>query len=229
MERKIPFIKGESYHLYSRGVEKRKVFMEENDYARFVLLLLACNSKEKVHLSNGRVPYHQGEPLMGFFDRYAGREKLVDILAYSLMPNHFHLVVEEKESGGISRFMLKLMTAYAMFFNTKYERSGPLFTRPFRSAHIDSDAYMRWVFAYVHLNPLEIFEPGWKERGIRDMRKAAEWLKKYRPTSYYDYFLGSRPETSILTVNALAIDMPEIRGFDALLLAFSEHQGRMLL
>jgi putative transposase len=134
-------------------------------------------------------------------------EPLVDILAYALMPNHFHLVAKERSEGGISRFMLKLMTAYSMFFNTKYERSGPLFTRPFRSKHVDSDAYLRWVFAYVSLNPLDLIAPDWGERGVSDIPAAHEFMQQYRFSSFPDY-INERPETRILAKNELPLDIP---------------------
>ena len=148
MERKTPFQQNEIYHIFSRGVEKRRIFMHDGDSDRFLLLLLACNSSKAVRLSD-MPKISRGEPLRWLRERAGREERATDILAYALMPNHIHLVAREKAPGGISKFMLKLMTAYSMYFNTKYERSGPLFTRPFRSKHVDSDEYFRWLFAYV--------------------------------------------------------------------------------
>src|SRR3989344_2030506 len=91
---------------------------------------------------------------------------LVSVLAYCLMPNHFHLVLRQKNQDGITLFMRKLATAYAMYFNTKYDHSGVLFQCRYKSKHVNTDAYLRWIFSYVHLNPLEIIQPEWKERGI---------------------------------------------------------------
>ena len=152
------------------------------------------------------------------------QEKWVEIAAYCLMPNHIHLAVREKEKGGTSKFMLKLMTAYSMYFNAKYDRSGPLFTRPFRSSHIDSDAYLQWIFAYIHLNPLEMLQSDWKEHGVQDVSAAANAINKYKYSSYYDYFLGTRPESAILSKNILPFEMAEIRGIDSLLRIFAEHR-----
>ena len=173
MERKDPFEKECQYHLFTRGVEKRTVFMSTKDYERFMLLLLLCNSEKSVRIAD-LVTSSQGEPLRKALELAKNRPPLVHILAYALMPNHIHLIVREHRKGGISKFMLKLMTAYSMYFNTKYTRSGPLFTRPFRSRHIDSDEYFRWVFSYVLLNPLELHQGNWKETGILNTQNAAQ-------------------------------------------------------
>lgn len=162
------------------------------------------------------------EMLLGEKEGEKETETLVDILAYALMPNHIHLLVREKKTGGISKFMHKLLTAYSMYFNTKYTRSGPLFTRPFRSKHIDSDEYFRWVFAYVLLNPLELLQSDWKERGIQDRNAASLHLQTYPYSSYADYFLNDRPESRILEKDALPIEMHDLKTMDDLLLALSE-------
>jgi len=83
---------------------------------------------------------------------------LVSIISYVLMPNHFHILVYENKEGGISKFMLRLLTAYSMYFNTKYKRSGPLFGHPFRSQHISNESQYLWIFSYIHLNPIGIIK-----------------------------------------------------------------------
>ena len=140
------------------------------------------------------------------------------------MPNHIHLIVHEMRKGGISKFMLKLMTAYSMYFNTKYARSGPLFTRPFRSRHINSDEYFRWVFAYVLLNPLELHQVDWKETGVRNRAEAAQYMQTYPYSSYQDYFAKDRPESRILEKSALPIELNEVQTMDDLLIALSENE-----
>ncbi len=90
-------------------------------------------------------------------------EPLVEIVAYCLMPNHFHFLIKETEEGGMSTFMHKLMTAYTMRFNKKYARSGGLFTRAFRSKHIADNRYLRQVFSYIHLNPTDLIAEDMKD------------------------------------------------------------------
>src|SRR3989344_9596270 len=98
--KRISFSPGEFYHIYNRGTEKRNIFLSKNDYYRFLLLLYHCNSSKNVvlRLENKN------------FDLDPQKETLVDICAYCLMPNHFHLLIHEKIEGGISRFMQKLST-----------------------------------------------------------------------------------------------------------------------
>ena len=134
MLRNIIFSENEFYHLYNRGVDKRIIFIDEDDYKRFTNLLFVANSDTSVHLSN-----FQGLSLL----EIPRGSSIVDIGAWCLMPNHFHLLVKEKQSGGISLFMKKLLTGYSMYFNTKYERKGTLFDRPFKGKHLNSDVYLR--------------------------------------------------------------------------------------
>lgn len=214
MERAAPFIDGEYYHLYSRGVAKQPVFLQDFDYERFQLLLYLCNSNEPVHIANILKKY-QGEPLIKVLEDEDRGDALVHIVAYALMPNHVHILAREIHPGGISKLMLKVMTAYSMYFNTKNERSGPVFTRPFRSQHVENDDQLKYVFAYVLLNSLELFDPLWKERG----ESASGQFASYRYSSYMDYYGKTRSESKILTKDALPFE--DLPALDSLLAALS--------
>lgn len=219
MERKVPFEVGEYYHLFTRGVEKREVFLATGEYERFQLLLGLCNGAEPVHLANFFKKY-KGEPFISLIQQGVGDgpgpDALVELIAYALMPNHVHLLVRERAQGGISRFMLKLMTAYSAFFNAKHQRSGPLFTRPFRSRHVDDDEYLRWVYAYVTLNPLDLYQRDWREKGIDDLHASADFIRGYRFSNFPDHFSGARPE-SVLLENDRALPLGDLHDMDALL------------
>lgn len=233
MERKTPFLEDEIYHLYTRGVEKRTVFNNDAEYVRFMLLMFLCNDTDAPHLSV-MLKRYQGESLIQIFEKEKRTRTLVDIIAYALMPNHIHLIVREKMKGGISKFMLKLMTAYSMFFNTKYERSGPLFTRPFRSKHVHDDEYFQWLFAYVLLNPVEIFDPQWKKSGVlKNERETGKFLRGYKYSSFPDYFVGKRSESRIITEEAFPLEAKDIKSMDDLLTCFDsgkgENQGESLI
>lgn len=217
MERKVPFSEGEYYHIYSRGVEKRQVFLNPGEYERFQLLLRLCNTKEPVHMANF-FKRHEGFAAAQMFEYIEPGEvgRLTEIAAYALMPNHIHLIVREREKGGISKFMLKLMTAYSTYFNLKHKRSGPLFTRPFRSKHLDTDEYARWAFSYVTLNPLALFQSDWEERGVQDISAAGAFLRTYRFASFLDYLDAPRPESIILAKDALPLAL-DMRDMDSML------------
>jgi len=131
------------------------------------------------------------------------KDSLVDIGAYCLMPNHFHILLKEKTENGISKFMKKLSTGYSMYFNKRYERTGRLFEGTFKSVHADSDEYLKYLFAYIHLNPIKLINPVWKEEGIRNSVEAKLFLSGYSFSSYLDYTMkarnnGKRPESKIL-------------------------------
>ncbi len=193
------FAELEFYHLYNRGVDKRKVFNDDNDRKRFIMLLYICNSDEVVHLSNLRSL--QSDEVL----KLPRGDTLIDIGAYCLMPNHFHLLVKEKKNGGLSKFMQKISTAYVMYYNQKYERSGVLFQGVFKAEHCDSDNYLKYLFAYIHLNPIKMIQPDWKDVGIRSLRKAEEFLLKYKYSSYLDYLDHKRLENKIISPSEFPI------------------------
>ena len=195
MYRKTPFVENEHYHIYSRGVEKRKIFLNTKDYNRFVALLYIMNQNASFRMDN--FLRENKNDLKNIFKEKRERT-LVSILGYCLMPNHFHLILHENTEGGISKFMAKLLTAYSMYFNTKYQRSGPLFTRPFRSEHIKNESQYMYIFSYVHLNPISIFDKKWKEEGIKNKKEAEDFLEKYQLSSYQDFLNNNRLESVIV-------------------------------
>lgn len=194
MRRKFIFSIDEYYHVYNRGTDKRLIFLNAEDYNRFVLILHLCNSKGSVDVSN---LIREGLSFPDLMDIEVG-ERLVDIGAYCLMPNHFHLLLREKQENGISLFMKKLLTAYSMYFNIKHKRKGGLFEGPFLARHADTDEYLKYLISYIHLNPIKIFDPRWKEEGIADRLGAKKYLGGYKYSSYLDYLGVKRKEEKIL-------------------------------
>lgn len=196
MTRSLTFAPNEFYHIYNRGTEKRNIFSSHTDYDRFLALLYLANQSNAVHLQI------QGRTLKELSGERTG-EPLIEIAAYCLMPNHFHLLVRELQEGGVSKFMQKLMTGYTMYFNKKHERSGSLFQGKFKATHVADDRYLRYLISYIHLNPVKLIEPKWKETGITDKARAEQYLETYTPSSYLDYLGKQRPEGIILTHEAL--------------------------
>ena len=203
MERAVPLVSDETYHIFNRGAHKQPIFLDERDYLRFQVLLLLANSKEGVRIEDLVARYKtQGRSLRDVFADEAPDKSLVSILVYSLLPNHFHIVLSQKTDNGISTFMRKVATAYSMYFNKKYEHSGVLFQGRFKNSHIDNDPYYRWIFSYVHLNPIDLVEPGWKEEGIRSPDNVRKFISSYPYSSYADYAGSeSRPERSLLAID----------------------------
>lgn len=225
MQRNIVFSTGEYYHIYNRGTDKREIFLTSHDYNRFKALLYVCNSANPVninlHLNKGRSFFELFE-----IDR---RETLVDIIAYCLMPNHFHLLIREKNDGGIARFLKKLSTGYSMYFNGKNERTGALFEGRFKAKYINSDEYLKYLIAYIHLNPVKIIEPRWKEEGIHDRKVAQEYLMTYEWSSYPEYQGISRRESNIINRESGPEYFATVKDFDDYVsdwLSFSDEESK---
>lgn len=199
MARKINFEIDEWYHCYNRGVDKRTTFEEEADYIRFIELLYLANDAASFNRDN--IGTRSAEKI---FSRKRV-EPLVAIGAYALMPNHYHLLIKEVEEGGVSRFMHKLSIAYTTYFNKKYERIGNLFVKPFRARHVADDKYFQHVVNYIHLNPAELFESGWKKGRVKNPAALIKKLESYPYSSLPDHqktkrFMNSIIDTQIFEV-----------------------------
>ncbi|MBU0998935.1 transposase [Patescibacteria group bacterium] len=173
-ERKQVFAINEYYHLYNRGVEKRLIFQDKQDRERFLFLMYICNTTRSIALRD----------IGKNFDR---KETIVNIGAYCLMPNHFHILVREKTDSGISTYMRKLMTAYSMYFNKKYKRTGKLYENVFKAVHCDNDNYLKYLYSYIHLNPAKLIDKHWKENKNRDVSCLLEYIFSFRYSSLHEY------------------------------------------
>ena len=164
------------------------------------MLLYSSNGSRRVHLSNFSSK-NQGPALLDVLTSARGTP-LVDIAAYCLMPNHIHLLLRELDYGGISTFMQKLGTGYTMYFNKRYERTGALFSGRFKAAHVNADSHSRRIINYIHANPAELYEPGWKQGVIRNEEKLKKSLLAYQFSSLLDYSGITRPENILINRSA---------------------------
>jgi putative transposase len=184
-QRKFTFSEGEFYHVYNRGNSKQVIFNSHNDHTRFMRILYLSNSHTQFkikYLEREEFIFEQGQPL-------------VAIGAYCLMPNHFHILVTPLVEGGVSKFMQKLTTGYSMYYNNKYERTGTLFEGKFKARWVDSDQYLKYLYAYIHLNPVKLIDPTWKEEGIKDPSAAFDFAISYKYSSLKDYLETTAPKT----------------------------------
>ena len=117
------------------------------------------------------------------------KEPLVEVIAFCLMPNHYHLVLRQLVDGGITLFMKKLADSYVGYFNLKYDRKGmgSLFQGSFKAVHVEDDRQLMALVCYIFTNPVELIEKSWKESGVKDVKKAIAFLNSYRWSSYLDY------------------------------------------
>jgi REP element-mobilizing transposase RayT len=172
--RKIKFATGEFYHIYNRGNGKQEIFHDKNDYQRFVDLLFAMNRKENFDFSNfiKNISIYE----------LNNNNPLVAIGAYTPMPNHFHILLTPLIENGVVMFMQKISTAYSMYYNRKYKRTGGLFEGRFKARHVDNDRYLKYVFSYIHLN----------------IQKIEKDLFNYSYSSFLDYAGEIRHQNKIL-------------------------------
>lgn len=189
MSRPLIISEGEFYHLYNRGTEKRIVFLDGSDYDRFISLLYLSNSSHPVDVKM------QGSTVREILSIDRG-EPIVAIGAYCLMPNHFHILAKEISPGGISKFMQKMTTGYTMYFNKRNERTGNLFQGKFKAQHALHDEYLKYLFAYIHLNPAKLLNSNWRETGVE--KAEIDFISNYVHSSFIDY-TRTRPESAILT------------------------------
>lgn len=197
MATRIPCSTDEWYHCYNRGVDKRSVFRHKQDYERFLALLYTSNGSNTDAISN-RFNLDLRSILTEKDDR---GDALVDIAVYCLMPSHVHLVLKQLVDGGIAKFMQKVFTAYTMYFNSRSDRTGALFAGTYKAKHIDDDRYLKCAIPYVLLNPIEIFQPKWKE-GVRDFVAAKKQILEYEFSSAAS-FAGGKSMTTKITGTAI--------------------------
>ncbi len=157
--------------------------MDEKDYVRFIHDLFEFNDEA---------------PVLSTYRRYRNviarrsivehpRKLIVNIHAFCLMPNHYHLLLSARVDNGIPRFMKKLNMGYARHFNEKYERKGTLFEGRYKKVIVRTDAHFIHLPYYIHLNPLDLTAPEWRERKLKNYRDALKSLESYRWSSHLDY------------------------------------------
>jgi len=164
-------VAGGYYHIYTRGVDKRQIFIEPKDYAVFLNLLKRYLSVESQKDNNGiSYPHLYGQ---------------LEILSFCLMPNHLHLLVYQKESGTMQKLMRGVLTSYSKYFNKTYNRRGPLFESRYKASLISNHSYLEHISRYIHLNPRD-----WQNYSYSSLphflgKYKAEWVK---PKKILDMF-----------------------------------------
>ena len=193
----------EFYHIVKRAVDGQEIFRKPQDSSRFIFGLEFFSDKESVNLWNilGQNKGVSDTPIVKRLEkrRTQGRIPIVEIHSFVLMPNHFHLILREMITGGISLFMQR-MSGYSRYFNEQYKRRGTLFESRFKAVHIKDNVQLHNVFVYVHTNPVGLWEKEWKEFEVKNSQQVLQKLKQYRQSSYQDY-IGNieKPQFPFLT------------------------------
>jgi len=189
-------INNEVYHIVSRTVGDAVVFDEEDDFYRGIFSIYEFNNDKSVNIWKRRKERAIEKIKLGpTSPTLQERDIIVEILAFSFMPNHLHLLVKQLKNNGIIKFMQKFGTGFAVYFNKKYNRKGHLFNK-FRAIHIKDDNQLKNAFVYVHTNLISLIEPKWKEKGIKNPDEVIKFLRTNKRHSYPDY-LGVKSFPSV--------------------------------
>ena len=174
---------GEYYHVFNRGAHKTNLFKDERDWLRFLFLVLYCQAPVTIPntrrfmvptaaASGFRVPLH--------FETEIEQKRLVELVSFCIMPNHFHLIVKELSEGGISSYMQRVATGYTMYYNTKYDASGHLFQGRYKTVHIKDNDQLLYLSSYIHRNPRELakwkgLEQAYPYSSLQDLAGINRW------------------------------------------------------
>jgi len=190
--RKEKFANEEIYHVVVRSIDDNLLFKDVDDHYRGIFSIYEFNTVKPVVIRERRQARLRIKELLKQAPEKGisandSRDKLVEILAFCFMPNHIHLLLKQTKDNGTTRFMNKLGAGYGGYFNRKYSRKGHVFQNRFNAVRIKTDSQLEAVFAYIHTNPISLIEPGWKNGKIKNLKRAIEFLKTYKWSSYRDY------------------------------------------
>lgn len=160
------------YHIYNRGVEKRDIFLDNEDYTVFLNILKRHLSPESQQDRYGR--------------QFENLSEGLELLAFCLMPNHFHLFVYQHSDGeAFTKLMRRVAVAYTGYFNKKYHRVGPLFQSAFKAKRIESDDYLQHISRYIHLNPRSYARYEWSSLPYYTGKSSAGWVRPGRVLEFF--------------------------------------------
>ena len=202
--RRENFTVGSFVHVYNRGNRKQPIVRDERDKWHFLELLFYFNNEFAVtnftkrlnrlrsnldlnRLRSNLDKLKQPEEIFVWPEEWPSRKPIVKILAFSLLENHFHLLLKEIREGGISLFMQKFGTGMATYFNIKYKEVGSLFQGSYKARRIEGDLYLKYLSVYIQVkNPFEDY-PGGFQKAVRNFDKAYAWAMKNPYCSLADY------------------------------------------
>lgn len=172
--RKITFKNDYIYHVFNRSIERKPIFTAKRELDRALHLFKFYRHKD-IPIRFSQLLQQPEDTRNAILEKLYSSDKIVEILCYCLMPNHFHIMIRQKHDGGIARFMSNVTNAYTKYFNTKHQRVGPLFEGIFKAVFVENDEQLIHLSRYVHLNPVA--------SSIID----ANQLESYYYSSYVEY------------------------------------------
>lgn len=188
------FEKSIPYHLLIRAVEKREIFVAEEDCWRFIFQMYAANIGRPAFNLNRRdiikaaqaILYGEEIPKNFIIIEHP---PLVNFFSFILVLTHNHFILVPNTLEGISKYTQKLKTGFAMYYNLKHARHGNLFEKPYKIIPIQTNSQLDAVLRYINVkNVLDVYQPGWQEKGLKDDEKAFRFLNDYQFSSFPDLF-----------------------------------------
>lgn len=150
---RLPLVTDHYYHIFNRGVARQPTFLTRFDY-RYAIGAMNYYQHDKPNTSYSQFNLVGKEDQQKAWEVLKRQEKLVEIIAYVLMPNHFHFLLKQVKNDGISTFMARWGNSYARYFNAKHKRVGPVFQGRFKSILIETTEQLIHLSRYIHLNPV---------------------------------------------------------------------------
>lgn len=224
--RKTSIAEGEYYHIFNRGNHKQVIFFDKRDRIRFLFLIIYFQSYITFENISRQVSYFIKNEAFNIdknLEQKILNNRKIELINFSLMPNHFHLTVCEFKENGISQYMQRVLCAYTKYFNTKYKKSGHLFQGPYKAVNVKNNNQLLYLSTYIHRNPREISE--WKNKeqlfpwsSYQDYLKNNRWgkllkqdiiLEQFSSKKEYDNFTKSSPAKELIENlgNDLLIDL----------------------
>ncbi len=205
------------YHVFNRGVEQRDIFLDESDYNRFLFLVFILQGEVFFDHISRLAKNFQKEGIAALEDVrddiLAARN--VQLVSFTLMPNHFHMILKESKEAGVSRFIQRLCNSYAKYFNIKNDRAGHLFGSRFHHKLIDSNEYLLHLSAYIHRNAREL--KNWKNKediypwsSYQDFVRENRWGQFLERSVILDQFAGVKEYEDFIKTSLTKLSKDEI-------------------
>lgn len=209
--RRIPLITDEIYHIVNRGNASAPIFKTKHDYQKFIqTFLFYQNENPPIRFSKlNNIPQPERDELLEKLKKE--KQLLVEIIAYCLMPNHYHFILKQTQDRGILNFIRLSTNSYARYFNTKYKRKGSLFESRFKAVRVETDSQLIHLSRYVHLNPYSSF-----------LVKDPEGLLRYPFSSLSEYIGAST--TNICSKEIVLGQFSGLKGYQRFVIDRADYQ-----
>lgn len=215
--RKFQFVPEAYYHICNRSNDEQPIFLEKRDYARFLFLILFYQASVSFFNIGRHIALYVKHSMFNISKQTIENicaKRRIALCAFAIMPNHFHLLLQEKTKGGISRYLQRVQNGYAKYFNTKYAKRGHLFQGAFRAVPVETDRQLLYLSAYIHRNPRDIQEWVGKElsypwSSYQDCARTNRWGELLQPSIFLNQFSNPKAYTQFVETSTAKLKQGE--------------------